>query len=147
MLFILCAIYSRTLARVATVICWLYSTLNRFYLIILSYLILKKCGLKNKISYNNGALQNSSFLKLTPYANSICVISQPPTHRGLMTPYRWVRAKKDLTIAWNGSGYYYLQFSNRKWVLAVFQNTLNEQVVCLKAHNYLLVHLCCYFFF
>ena len=39
MLFILCAIYSRTLARVATVICWLYPTLNKFYL-ILSYLIL-----------------------------------------------------------------------------------------------------------
>ena len=40
MLFILLpCIYSRTLAHVATVTCWLYPTLNKFYL-ILSYLIL-----------------------------------------------------------------------------------------------------------
>ena len=40
MLFILLpCIYCRTLAHVATVTCWLYPTLNKFYL-ILSYLIL-----------------------------------------------------------------------------------------------------------
>ena len=37
-LFYCFCIYSRTLAHVATVICWLYPTLNKFYL-ILSYLI------------------------------------------------------------------------------------------------------------
>ena len=39
-LFLLPCIYSRTLAHVATVTCWLYPTLNKFYLIlsILTYL-------------------------------------------------------------------------------------------------------------
>ena len=37
-LFYCLCIYSRTLAHVATVTCWLYPTLNKFYL-ILSYLI------------------------------------------------------------------------------------------------------------
>ena len=37
MLFILSAIYCRTLAHVDTVFCWLYPNLNKFY-IILSYL-------------------------------------------------------------------------------------------------------------
>ena len=43
-LFYCLCIYSRTLAHVATVTCWLYPTLNKFYL-ILSYLILGRVKL------------------------------------------------------------------------------------------------------
>ena len=54
MLFILSAIYCRTLAHVATVFCWLYPTLNKF---ILSYLILSYLAsmrhIKTLISYVN----------------------------------------------------------------------------------------------
>ena len=58
MLFILSAIHSRTLAHVATVICWLYPTLNTFYL-ILSHLILSMERMAAKITraqYITGSL-------------------------------------------------------------------------------------------
>ena len=64
---VVCFIYSRTLALGATVICWLYPTQNKFYL-ILSYLTRTNGPVTRKmfpfddvIMWNNGFQEHASF--------------------------------------------------------------------------------------
>ena len=57
-----CVIYSRTLALVATVICWLYPTLNTFY-VILSYV--KYPAFENWLSARLRYLQFATWIQIS----------------------------------------------------------------------------------
>ena len=63
-IIVACFIYSRTLAPVAIVICWLYPTQNRFYL-ILSYLIFKWTWLFIYSVYNIVILASHCYWKIS----------------------------------------------------------------------------------